>query len=207
VNIDLIENAKYITQQAWKFKKEFPTIDLSDIIQELNLLIIQFCNGHDKYGNEFTYDPLKGKVTTFIAKYPARKLRQVLISKYVNHFYKDSKAAFVTTVSMDVKMDENEGSIDYKDSFEIAEAYNNQYGEKFESENFEFKKVIETIKDSNLNDKEKEVIIKRFGLNGEVPKTLEQVGKELDLTRERIRIIEKNAKRKLKTNKFLQQLV
>jgi DNA-directed RNA polymerase delta subunit len=41
------------------------------------------------------------------------------------------------------------------------------------------------------------VITGRYGLSGDKPKTLEEIGKELGITRERVRQIEKNAIRKL----------
>ena len=51
---------------------------------------------------------------------------------------------------------------------------------------------------SSLSEREKRVIELRFGLIDGVPKTLEDVGKEFDVTRERIRQIEAKAIRKLK---------
>lgn len=51
---------------------------------------------------------------------------------------------------------------------------------------------------SSLSDREKRVIEMRFGLIDGVPKTLEDVGKEFDVTRERIRQIEAKAIRKLR---------
>lgn len=49
-----------------------------------------------------------------------------------------------------------------------------------------------------LEPREKEILILRFGLNGEVPHTLESVGKRFNLTRERIRQIEMKAIRKFR---------
>jgi len=46
-------------------------------------------------------------------------------------------------------------------------------------------------------DRDIAVIRERYGLGGERPKTLEEIGKELGITRERVRQIEKNALRKL----------
>ncbi len=46
-------------------------------------------------------------------------------------------------------------------------------------------------------DRDITVIRERYGLDGEKPKTLEEIGKELGITRERVRQIEKNALRKL----------
>lgn len=51
---------------------------------------------------------------------------------------------------------------------------------------------------STLEEREKEVIIMRFGLGDNKPKTLEEIGKHFNLTRERIRQIEEKALRKLR---------
>lgn len=49
-----------------------------------------------------------------------------------------------------------------------------------------------------LNERERKVLELRFGLTDGTPRTLEEVGKEFDVTRERIRQIEAKALRKLK---------
>lgn len=49
-----------------------------------------------------------------------------------------------------------------------------------------------------LDEREIRILVLRFGLNGEAPRTLEDISKEFDLTRERIRQIETKALRKLK---------
>ena len=49
-----------------------------------------------------------------------------------------------------------------------------------------------------LKEREKRVLMLRFGIGDDHPRTLEEVGKELDVTRERIRQIEDKALRKLK---------
>jgi len=51
---------------------------------------------------------------------------------------------------------------------------------------------------SELTDREKRVILLRFGLEDGRPRTLEEVGKEFSVTRERIRQIEAKALRKLR---------
>ena len=50
----------------------------------------------------------------------------------------------------------------------------------------------------DLKDREREVIILRFGLRDGHPRTLEEVGKIFNVTRERIRQIEAKALRKLR---------
>jgi RNA polymerase sigma factor (sigma-70 family) len=49
-----------------------------------------------------------------------------------------------------------------------------------------------------LEDREREILIKRYGLNGGRPLTLEEVGEQMELTRERIRQIESRAMSKLR---------
>lgn len=51
---------------------------------------------------------------------------------------------------------------------------------------------------SSLNDRERKVLIQRFGLVDGKPKTLEEVGMEFNVTRERIRQIEAKALRKMR---------
>lgn len=60
---------------------------------------------------------------------------------------------------------------------------------------------------SELSDRERKVIELRFGLNDGVQRTLEEVGAEFNVTRERIRQIEAKAIRKLKEKGLEQNLI
>jgi RNA polymerase primary sigma factor len=57
-----------------------------------------------------------------------------------------------------------------------------------------------------LDEKEALVLKLRFGLDDDRPQTLQEIGKKLNLTRERIRQIEQKAKRRLARSHNLQQL-
>jgi len=60
------------------------------------------------------------------------------------------------------------------------------------------------INRSQLSQREAMVIAMRFGLDGNTDHTLEDVGKQLGVTRERVRQIEAKALNKLRRNKILQ---
>jgi RNA polymerase primary sigma factor len=57
-----------------------------------------------------------------------------------------------------------------------------------------------------LSDREKEVVRLRFGLNGDQPRTLEEVGRQFGVTRERIRQIESKTLAKLRHPQRRQKL-
>lgn len=61
---------------------------------------------------------------------------------------------------------------------------------------------IESILKEALNEREEQVLRHRFGLDDGSPKTLEEVGKLFNVTRERIRQIEVKAINKLKSKKY-----
>lgn len=66
--------------------------------------------------------------------------------------------------------------------------------------------VIGSIEDllSTLNDRERRIITNRFGINGETPKTLEQLGGIMGYSKERIRQLEDGALRKIREKKEFQ---
>ena len=65
-------------------------------------------------------------------------------------------------------------------------------------ETSELKDLINNSLLKVLNDREKDVIKKRFGIDEDQAFTLEEIGKEFNVTRERIRQIELKALKKLK---------
>jgi len=52
---------------------------------------------------------------------------------------------------------------------------------------------------TRLNPRMRHVVVRRFGLDGQLPQTLEQVGADLGITRERVRQLETRALRELRT--------
>ena len=94
-----------------------------------------------------------------------------------------------------------DGSLELGDTLEqetIPAAEGEMIRSSFEEQ---IRKIVE-----ELDDKEREVIRMRFGLDGEEPRTLQEIGEALGLSRERIRQIESKAKEKLRRNQRAQGL-
>src|SRR4051812_30055405 len=82
------------------------------------------------------------------------------------------------------------------------------YGDLIEDENADLPEdtTAETMRAkelakalASLNPRMRLVIVRRFGLDGQTPQTLEQVGSELGITRERVRQLESRALRELRS--------
>ena len=91
-------------------------------------------------------------------------------------------------------------------SFPYKYSYNSYISSSIEDKNLHFpyqELFMDSLKDTltealkYLDEKEKTIIIYRFGLYGNEPKTLEYTGKELNITRERVRQIQIKALKKL----------
>jgi len=67
------------------------------------------------------------------------------------------------------------------------------------------KKMVDRILEGIHNEREKKILKLRFGIDGEPPMTLEEVGKKLGVTRERIRQIESKRIRRLRNNSALKR--
>ena len=60
---------------------------------------------------------------------------------------------------------------------------------------------------ARLSARERQILTRRFGLDGQVPETLAEVAADYGCTRERIRQIQDRAMRKLRTLRRLRELV
>ena len=134
------------------------------------------------------------------------------IAKYYNEIHNDKITAeeaeqcleyrknYLNNVSLDapIKDDGDDTLIDFVsyNSIETPE----EYIEKMCLHD-EINKILD-----NFDDREKDVIIRRFGLKDGKEETLEEIGKIYGVTRERIRQIEAKVLRKMKTPKYKQIL-
>ena len=67
--------------------------------------------------------------------------------------------------------------------------------------------LLKILNSEDFSNRERDIIFKRFGLNGYSKMTLEEIGAEYSLTRERIRQVESKAMKKLRHPKYKKLLV
>ena len=107
-----------------------------------------------------------------------------------------------TTVSIDKPVgDENDTKIG-----DFLQDNSTSSAPEHESELVELRKEISNVLKS-LSEKERMVLTLRFGLEGHEQMTLEDIGNILNLSRERIRQIERNALKKLRNSKYAKGLM
>lgn len=101
-------------------------------------------------------------------------------------------------VSLDTPVAENLSLEDY-----IAD--DNYTSPEENTQNILLKKYIENFL-NKLSEREKQIIIGRFGIDGSKPRTLEELGKTLGFSKERIRQIESSALKKLRNSEEIHLL-
>ena len=123
--------------------------------------------------------------------------KSVQISKYLNQ--KLNREPTIEEIAKEMK-------IDRKILSSITMFTRAIYNSAIEDKDFPFpyqqvftNSLQETLTEAleTLNEKERIVIISRFGLYGKEPKTLEDTGRELNITRERVRQLQIKALKKL----------
>lgn len=100
--------------------------------------------------------------------------------------------SLLSTTSLDIPIGEDQDSF----LIEFIESKTYESPEEVYDKNELSRKLEDLLKD--LKEREREVLILRFGLRDGHPRTLEEVGKDFHVTRERIRQIESKALRKLR---------
>lgn len=126
------------------------------------------------------------------------EIAEYLSEKQGNKTYTMDEISFILTASsapLSLDMPVNEDSTTYLVDLIKSDIIKDSDAELVKED---LKSVINKMMDVRLTPKEKEVLVAFFGLNNVAPRSLDEIGTSIDLTRERVRQIKEKALRKLK---------
>ena len=163
-----------LTQFYYNKYKDTAYIEIDDIRSEIIIFLYDAYEKLSNASNKLTYNNKK----SFI--YRAKHV--INLDKRIHKYVYD--------ISTDTEMD-------IHNDYDSKQNYDMYYTIDKNIINEEMKRCIWDLLDT-LTEKEKEVLILRFGLIDNMPKTLEEVGKKFFVQGERVRQIENKALRKLR---------
>lgn len=175
---------RYYNEMAYKFNQAY------DMFQEGLVGLMRAVDLYDETKSKFStyaFMWIRAKVSRYsnggtkVIYIPTNKMEKILKLERGGHIEQDEELKWISD-HLFVITNEFLGDATYEDT---------------SNKEFEDKQAVNRVM-KFLDDREKKIIEHRFGLNGKKSKTLDEVGRLIGRTRERVRQIEKKAINKLK---------
>lgn len=181
----LTSNLKFVINVAKQFKNR--GIPFADLVAEGNLGLTR---AFDKFDNS--------RDTKFIT-YAVWWIKQAILEALTKRNGLPAEDLPTEYENISPELDENVSKPTNDTTFEDNEG-------KYDPEReIEIQECLNTLM-ADLNDREKDILIQKYGLDGNKPKTLEEIGETYGLTKERIRQINEKTYKKLRSKALLNQI-
>ena len=168
----ITSNLKFVASVAKKYQGR--GLSYSDLIAEGNLGLIK------------AIDKFDGNKNIKVISYSVWWIKQTILEALEKRNSIEAEDLPTECNKSELHFDSEEYTSEIEET-EQNVAYSNEDAEDIQKRN-ECKKVLSIITE-NLSTKEKTILTKYYGLDGDEPMTLEEIGDELNVTKERIRQI------------------
>lgn len=176
-------NLKFVPTVAKQFKG--CGLPFADIIEEGNIGLIQAID---------RFDPKKD---TKVISYAVWWIRKTIIEAI-------EKKGMLDAENID-DFNHNDKEEDDSNNF-IKPLYNNNLLDENNDSSFDAKQVIEELFEG-VTERERNIVSDYFGLYGESPKTLDEIGEDLSITKERVRQLNEKALKKMRSNALTKNII
>ena len=184
---DYRKGFKFSTYATWWIRQAI-TRAIADQARTIRIPVhmIETINQYTKAVNELSVKLQRSPTDEEVAKHMGLELEKILEIKDISQ----------VPISLEMPMGDDSTS----KLADIVADTRTQTPEEYAELIYLRKQLKEAL--SELTDKERKVISLRFGIDDGIPRTLEEVGKVFNVTRERIRQIEAKALKKLKEKNY-----
>ncbi len=179
-------NLKFVPSVARQFKG--CGLPFADIIEEGNIGLIKAID---------RFNPSKdNKVISYAVWWIRKTIIEAIEKKGVIDAENIDDLYNYNTIDDDYQQDETIGNIIVPEKFDVDEE---------NTPSMNIKQIVEELFDG-IPERERFIVSDYYGLDGDSPKTLDEIGFEVNLTKERVRQLNEKALKKMRSNALIKNI-